>query len=774
MVVKMIPFQVETRRVIELLAKQIYQSPLALLRENAQNAYDAVLLRRHREMRFPPRIEISLSPQEVRVTDNGVGMTSEEVSNNYWRAGSSGKNNEEARAAGVVGTFGIGAMANFGIAEELIVETESATNGERTRSRAILENLSLHEDCVELEELASTGEPGTTITAQILPSHAIDVAKAKRYIEQFVRISEVPVEVNEEIVSGQSADDLISRPASAWQLNKSQCKIGSRLSATVNMVISQNADVWLRLTEICWSEQQLIGSITLRSGQSTLQTFCSGFGLATTSVGSTYQFGGIADLRNLQPTAGREALTTDSMQFLQSLFPELDGFVSRMLAERPESDASTPFMAWVSAHGQYELCGNLRMSVQPGDRVKLREIREWRGEAPTLVYGGSESSVIKQHATEERPLLILARNNPRRQCEMAYLAQYCETEEISDLPVVVERKSPQDVSLGESAFVYRVQAILDVDYFLKAEVELGKISHNLPIFSEEKDGCVRVTVDPEGQTMFLILGLYDREYSSFGSMIKDFVRTIVFPSVADYIPSSKRQGAEEFLRAIRKPREVFEIEDTDLGSLPSIWADYKDGRITMNEAVERSLSAVSQDIQVVESESAARIADVVPDVISNIQAFREAHPEANVASLEALPAITRLEISSEAKILTIGSNEVPLQTYRCFLSITDDAREQRGDFFLQPHKTSVVWGGQKVWFIFQHHSGRFSLYYDLWSRESDLSEAGGGPFPTCTIVLRDRIYVPIPHMIQARFIPRPGERKRFEVRHDILRVSGDE
>ncbi len=40
-------------------------------------------------------------------------------------------------------------------------------------------------------------------------------------------------------------------------------------------------------------------------------------------------------------------------------------------------------------------------------------------------------------------------------------------------------------------------------------------------------------------------------------------------------------------------------------------------------------------------------------------------------------------------------------------------REERGDFFMQPHQTFVVWGGQKALFIFQHHSRRFRLYYDL-------------------------------------------------------------
>ena len=38
---ELIPFEFEAERVIELLAKQIYQSPLALLRENTQNAFDA-------------------------------------------------------------------------------------------------------------------------------------------------------------------------------------------------------------------------------------------------------------------------------------------------------------------------------------------------------------------------------------------------------------------------------------------------------------------------------------------------------------------------------------------------------------------------------------------------------------------------------------------------------------------------------------------------------------------------------------------------------------
>ena len=40
-----IKFQVETKRILEILSNEIYDSPYALLRENIQNAYDAVLMR---------------------------------------------------------------------------------------------------------------------------------------------------------------------------------------------------------------------------------------------------------------------------------------------------------------------------------------------------------------------------------------------------------------------------------------------------------------------------------------------------------------------------------------------------------------------------------------------------------------------------------------------------------------------------------------------------------------------------------------------------------
>ena len=71
----LIPFQIETQRVVQLLSKQIYQSPFALLRENTQNAFDAVQERLHKNPSFNPLIEITLTNDKIVIADNGIGMT---------------------------------------------------------------------------------------------------------------------------------------------------------------------------------------------------------------------------------------------------------------------------------------------------------------------------------------------------------------------------------------------------------------------------------------------------------------------------------------------------------------------------------------------------------------------------------------------------------------------------------------------------------------------------------------------------------------------------
>jgi molecular chaperone HtpG len=199
-----------------------------------------------------------------------------------------------------------------------------------------------------------------------------------------------------------------------------------------------------------------------------------------------------------------------------------------------------------------------------------------------------------------------------------------------------------------------------------------------------------------------------------------------------------------------------------------IWQEYQEGHLTIQEAAERSSYIAQSSIQIVDSSAARSVRDVLPDVIENEAAIVSEQSVTAEDQFQALPAIARTDTTCEAKLLTIGDSEEPLKGYRCFLALSDKVREEKGEFFLQPHKTSVVWGGQRVLFIFQHHSTRFGLYYDLQTADVVSSPPGGGPFMTCTIVLQNRILIPIPPEIQIDFAPSPGEKKRFEVRCELL------
>jgi molecular chaperone HtpG len=765
---ELIPFNIDTQPIIHLLGKQLYQSPLALLRENTQNAFDAIRLRLHAGHIFEPHIDIQLAPDRIVISDNGIGMTPDDLSRHYWTAGSSSKNNEAARAAGVVGTFGIGAMANFGIADVLIVETESAMTMERTICRAEKAKLSLKQDCIERQRIETRHQPGTIITAHISAGSHINPQAARNYIAEFVSLLAMPVYVNGELVSNRPVEDAVPLVPETWRYTQAGQEVGKRLRADVLLILSNNADIWMRLDNITWDGKLLVGRIVLRTGHSALRTFRSGFGLATASVTSTYQFGGVADLLVLEPTAGREAITADGMQLLQSMMTEIDAFSSSILAERDECDVSTPFMNWVVAQNRYEMCGRLKMSVSPGERISLNEVSARSQLSPLMLYEGIDQGIVKMHASDDTPLLLLARNNPRKRCELNYLRKLAKVSVVLDTPTVKDRRTRKYFSSAESGLAFRVESILETDYFLKCDVDYGIISHNLPALAEKMLDGVCVTLNPEGQTVKLILGLYDSDFVAFGSMVKDFVRNVIFPRVADYVPSSTRHGAEAFLKAIRRPRERFEYDEEDLGNLPKIWADYNEGLITIEEAVKLSKSAVRASVQFVDA--AEKASDVVPDVIQNEQVLQNAAVE-TALNLDPSPAITRLETGTAAKLLTIDENEPALRGYRCFLAITDKVREEMGEFFLQPHRTSIVWGGQKTLFIFIHHSGRFGLYYDVQTCEPVDAPAGGGPFPTATIILKDRAFIPIPDEIRASFVPHPGERKRFEVKGDILRTE---
>lgn len=763
-----IPFSVDISRMIELLASQIYPSPYALLRENVQNAFDAIMLRRHAGQAFEPAINVEIGPTQIRVSDNGIGMSRQELRDHFWRAGSSSKNTDEARAAGVVGTFGIGAMANFGIADRLEVVSESTRAPERTRCIAERSTLSVTDDCIEFISEPLTGEPGSLVIATMQPGNSIDVAQALAYIAEFVRFVEIPVYVNGVIVSQSPIEQAVAELSVSWRWSGASVALGPQLVADVSMTGTStgSGEVRVELSNIRLNGDSIVGKMLLRQGINAIRTFRNRFGLATASINSAYQLGGVADFLLLKPTAGREALTTDSLEFLNLFGPPLDTLISEHLANRPEANNNQAFINWVASHRRWELCGQLRARIEPGESGILSELADASKTQPLLLYAGNDPGTL-MHASGERPLVQLARNTQRRQCEQEYLSRYGNIELLTDEPKILKSLDKSELTMPQSALAFRLTEILNSDYFLSTDISFGSISHNLPILISGQNP-VSIVLNPEASNVRVILQIYEKEYGAFGHLAKDFVRNVIFPRVSQLVPSATRQGTEAFLKTLQRTRDVFEYERSDLENLTSLWTDYLEGKITMDQATAK-VAAARRSHQVLEPSSTGLVRDVVPDVSEGEQF---ANHSADVSpNFGAMPSILRTDISTDRKLLIIEDGDPPLKGYRCFLAISKRIREERGDFFLQPHRTSVVWGGQKALFIFEHHSGEVGLYYDVQMSEPVAPSSGGGSFESCTIVMKNQIFIPIPASLQEAFLPRVGETKRLDVRCDLLFID---
>jgi molecular chaperone HtpG len=104
-----------------------------------------------------------------------------------------------------------------------------------------------------------------------------------------------------------------------------------------------------------------------------------------------------------------------------------------------------------------------------------------------------------------------------------------------------------------------------------------------------------------------------------------------------------------------------------------------------------------------------------------------------------------------------------------FLAVSERAFMEEYAFFVQPHSTRVIWGGNRIIFIFTHASSTFSIYYDIELFEDVGGRAGGDIFPTTTIITKNRIFIPIPTDLKKYFeITAEKNERQFYVRFDPL------
>jgi molecular chaperone HtpG len=133
-------FQVSLRGVIDLLSHHLYSSPGVYVRELLQNATDAIRARQLQEPGHAGTVRLELmekqdgSPPTLLFSDDGVGLTEDEIHRFLATIGESSKREEAlaARRNDFIGQFGIGLLSCFMVCDELLVVTRSVRGDGRT------------------------------------------------------------------------------------------------------------------------------------------------------------------------------------------------------------------------------------------------------------------------------------------------------------------------------------------------------------------------------------------------------------------------------------------------------------------------------------------------------------------------------------------------------------------------------------------------------------------------------------------------------------------
>jgi molecular chaperone HtpG len=762
-----IAFEVETARVLEILSKEIYDSPLALLRENVQNAYDATLMRSALE-RTPldgTTIEVRVEPLRLTIIDAGIGMTEEVLRNNFWKAGSSGKKTELARQAGVIGTFGIGAMANFGVCRQLRVETRAVGSDVTLVSMAEKARLSFSEKCIDLEEVRDGRSPGTTLVAELEPDCELTAAAAKAYLQPYVAYLRVRVMLNGQLISGQSYEGVID--ARKFEPFGAKALDSGGYQADVQVYLDKGGQTLARLTGVKVQGTDVAGDLLLVQGGGQLLGLRNNFGLAPVPVSGHYQFGGVANLSVLQPTAGREALSRESISHVAGLVALAEQAVTEVIAATDAADRNASFQQYLVSHNRLDLAGRVTVAALPEEEnVHLAEVSARCKDRTVYYYGGHDQTILQTFASAQTCLLHLSQSNPRRKLQQRYLIQTLRVEEVPDRATVIREYRPTELTIEEASLLARVTATLNEDYLLSdVTVLFADISHGVDVLVSKDGEPLCIWLGRDVSVVKPVLEAYRSAYEVFGGFVKDFVRNQLYQRLASRVPSSTREGADALARLLRRNRELYRYEESELGNLEPLLGEWLAGEKSLSEVLTAARSAARPQTQTVSRDQVGSLEEALPDVAQS-----PAGPDPSVPNqeFEAAPSIIREDVSCDMKILLASGKRPQLNNFEMFLGLSDRLMKREGEFFRYPHTTKIIWAGHRIIYIFTEASGKITLYYDIELKDQlDQQAASGGMFPTTTLVTKNRIYVPVPALLEPAFRISEGA-KEFFVRFDTI------
>jgi molecular chaperone HtpG len=141
MAAKIRKFEAQTQKVLDMMIHSLYSNKDIFLRELIANAADAIDKARflslgNKELAedWTIRIDADKDKKTLKICDNGVGMTMDEVIENIGTIAQSGtkafldaiEKSKENDTPELVGQFGVGFYSAFMIADDIVFETKKS------------------------------------------------------------------------------------------------------------------------------------------------------------------------------------------------------------------------------------------------------------------------------------------------------------------------------------------------------------------------------------------------------------------------------------------------------------------------------------------------------------------------------------------------------------------------------------------------------------------------------------------------------------------------
>ena len=222
-------FKAETKELLNLMIHSIYTNKEIFLRELISNANDAIDKLKFKSLtdtdilkgddKFKIDISVDKDNRTLTISDNGIGMTYEEVDDNIGTIAKSGsklfkEQLEEAKKGDIdiIGQFGVGFYSGFIVADKITLETKSpySENGVKW--------ISSGDGNYEIEEI-SKQDRGTKITL-----HLKDGDEYNEFLEDW-KIKELVKKysnyIRYEIYFG---DEVINSTKPIWKKDKKELK----------------------------------------------------------------------------------------------------------------------------------------------------------------------------------------------------------------------------------------------------------------------------------------------------------------------------------------------------------------------------------------------------------------------------------------------------------------------------------------------------------------------------------------------------------------------